>query len=290
MSGRFADERGFGLVEVLLSASLMLVVLGATLVAFNQFEIRNNTNQLQQDSQDQNRFAIDQLARQLRNLASPTDQQPLAIDRAEPYDLIFQTADPFDPTTQSGRNLRRVRYCLDTSDPSQQRLWTMSLPLATGLSTETACPGTTWANREVAAEHVVNRVTGQDRAVFAYDRSKLIEITHVRLELWVDVNPGKSPAESKLATSVFLRNQNRPPTASFTATPLGDRYLKLNGSASIDPEGDSLQFAWFDDTTKIGTGITCDCQATGTGVRTIKLIVLDQSQLTGDATEEVDVK
>ena len=41
------DESGFTLVEVLVVIGLMLMVLGATLTTFTQFEVTQRVNQLQ---------------------------------------------------------------------------------------------------------------------------------------------------------------------------------------------------------------------------------------------------
>src|SRR4051812_28806822 len=106
MMERLRAERGFTLVEVLLASSLMIVVLAATLTVFDQFVSTSNRNTAQNDAQDSARFSIDQVSRQLRNLALPTPQSPNSIDYASSTDLVFKTADP-------GR--RRVRYCLQTS-------------------------------------------------------------------------------------------------------------------------------------------------------------------------------
>src|SRR4051812_49781125 len=95
----------------------MIIVLGATLTVFEQFVTTSDRNTKQNDAQDTARFAIDQVARQLRNLALPTPQSPNSIGSASGNDLVFKTADP-------GR--RRVRYCLQTTAPystSNGALW-----------------------------------------------------------------------------------------------------------------------------------------------------------------------
>ena len=84
MSRLVREENGFTLVELLIVCVVMLVVLGATLTTLNSFQSNAETNARVNDSQDEARRATDQLARDLRNLASPTNEQPLAIKRAEP--------------------------------------------------------------------------------------------------------------------------------------------------------------------------------------------------------------
>ena len=54
------------------------------------------------------------------------------------------------------------------------------------------------------------------RPIFTYNAVGLQDITEVSATLFVDVNPGTTPAETQLGTSVYLRNQNRAPTALFS--------------------------------------------------------------------------
>ena len=76
----------------------------------------------------------------------------------------------------------------------------------------TACPGTGWTTTTVVAENVVNGT----RPIFTYNAAGLQDITEVSATLYVDVNPGTPPAETELQSSVYLRNQNRKPTALFS--------------------------------------------------------------------------
>jgi hypothetical protein len=70
-------------------------------------------------------------------------------------------------------------------------------------------------------------------------------ITNINAQLYVDRNPGKAPAELRVVSSVFLRNQNEAPVAEYTSTAAGSRTVILNGSASTDPEGRTLAYDWF---------------------------------------------
>src|SRR3954454_1250379 len=106
MSGRLSsEERGFTLVELLVAASLMIVVLGATLTSFNEFLNNNRRSNNQNDQQDVARRAVDQIVKQLRNLANPVNGTP-TIAAASDDAVIFQTTDP---------NKQWVGYCLQTS-------------------------------------------------------------------------------------------------------------------------------------------------------------------------------
>ena len=249
MSRLMGEESGFTLVELLFASVLMIVVLGATLAALTSVERTSATNVRQNDNQDQVRRALDGLSRELRNLASPTDELPEAIARATASDLIFQSVARTKPSpSANARNTQRVRYCVDAD---AKKLWrqeqTWSLVAAEPMPTATQCPAAPaaggWDTQRVAAENVVNGA----RPVFAYNAVEPTQITEIRASVFADATPGRAPGESELETSVFLRNQNRAPIAQFTAAVNGTSIL-LNGSQSSDPEQKALEYYWYDDT------------------------------------------
>jgi hypothetical protein len=93
-----------------------------------------------------------------------------------------------------------------------------------------------------------------------------------------------------LGSRVFLRNQNRAPVASCTATYAGNgRQVALNGSGSADPEGFNLkEFRWYADSnappsTPDMTGVVGIWNAPSAGAHTIQLQVRDQGDLTAMA-------
>ena len=73
------------------------------------------------------------------------------------------------------------------------------------------------------------------RPVFGYNATGLQDITEVSATLYVDVNPGKPPTETVLQSAVYLRNQNRKPTALFSVDVVNTAII-LNASESTDPE------------------------------------------------------
>jgi hypothetical protein len=241
------------------------------------------------DTQHQLRTGLDEMARQLRNLASPTPNQPQAVDKATPYDLVFQTVDPTGPNAGANTtNVRRVRYCLDAGDPSatlwmQGQTWTQSTPPAAPASGACPDPDARWTTTGKFGDGVVNRSSGRDRPVWAYNAEDPTRIVFLRMTLFVDTRPGREPGESTLSTGVFLRNQNRAPVAEFTATATGDRHVLLNGSSSYDPEGKPLSYDWYDGATLVGSGITVDYRAPAIGVRNLSLRIVDPAGLRTDA-------
>lgn len=293
---RLSDQEGFTLVELLTAMVLMLVMLTACLSTLDQFTVTSNKNQVQNQAQDGVRTATDILARQLRNLASPTPDQPQAIDYNGPYDLVFLSVNPVGPAVApNGTNSRRIRYCLDARNPNNEVLWRQIQTWSNSATpppppSTTSCPSTDagWNVAKVAvASNIVNESSGQNRPVWYYNSTTLATISSIETDLFVDASPGKKPGESRLTTGVFLRNQNRPPVASFTAQVTPNGHILLNGSASYDPEGQALpHYIWYDGGKKITEGVTLDYTASS-GAHSLQLRVLDPAGLQGVADPQV---
>lgn len=286
MSRVVGDERGVMLVELLVVMVLSGVVLGATLTTFTQFERTTGVNQRQTEAQEQVRVGLAGVARELRNLASPTNERPNAIVRAGAADLVFQSV--------SSTVTRRVRYCLDTAT---RRLW-RQVQVEPFSDPASACPDAAWGTRRDPVANVVNG----GRPVFAYNVEDPMGITEISTTLWVDVNPGAAPLETSLQTSIFLRNQNRRPTAVSSAA-LNGSSIVLNGSASSDPEGRSLRFYWYDRAVSgsaacgplpadlpqsgcVGTSIVMTYTPPTAGPRSLYLVVADPAGLVDEADDE----
>lgn len=268
---RGADQAGWTLVELLIATTLMLLILGATLGTFERFIANESLQQKQNDSQDAGRSAIDLLSKRLRNLASPRPPgvQSATLERATPTDLIFRTVSRNGPNSgQNVGNVYRVRYCQSTAQPNylmfQSQSWTSAVPPA--VPADTACPGAGWdaGTTIVAARDVRNSTTPTPRPIFSYGMTdgtsfttvpstRLAEVIAIRPDLFTDVNPGKPPVEVETKTSVFLRNQNRPPTANISVTVTG-QTVTLNAAGSVDPEEQLLTFYWKDGSTDLIQG------------------------------------
>jgi len=285
--GRLADESGMTLVELLVAVVIGGVVIGTTLGTFSQFERTTGTNQRLNDAQDQVRVGVAGLSRELRNLASPTNELPQAVVRADPGDLVFQSV--------SSTQTRRVRYCYDAAS---KRVWRQVQFEPFTLPSAGVCPQVAWGSQRSSVENVVN---GEARPVFTYDSDVLTAITEIAATLYVDVNEStRRPDETSLQTSVFLRNQNRSPVASFTADVTGATVI-LNGSASADPEGRALELYWYDEavaenlcgplpegvptTGCIGQGVVYNYTPPA-GARSLHLLVRDPGTLTDQAVSQ----
>jgi type II secretory pathway pseudopilin PulG len=304
--GAIRDEGGFTLVEMLVVTSLLIVVLSAVLGAFETFGKTSTTNQKINEAQDTVRVAIDSVTRELRNLASPTNELPLSILRADPNgkDLIFLSVAGNKPAgSLNARNTRQVRYCLDDAGVvyREEQTWTSATTPA--LPSSTACgpvAGDTWPTRRI----LVRNVTNGSRPLFSYNATATDAITDVAVSLWVDPDPGRTPTEIALQSAIFLRNQNRAPTAAFDIQVSGGTFV-LNASDSGDPEGRSLLFYWYDEARSdegcgseaslpagvpaagcIGTGLVFNYTPPSSGNRTIHVIARDPAGLQTTSTSK----
>lgn len=277
------DGGEISLIGLLVSSALSLIILGAVLTTFENAQSSANALTLRNDNQQMARAATDELALQLRNLASPTADQPQAVDRALPYDLIFQDVDPLGPNSgQNLSNVRRERWCLaaNASLYVQQQTWTSAtVPAAPA---DTACPGPSWPKTRVVVERVRNLASSPQVPVFAYNATSVTDISAIHVDLQLDVDAVRKPGPTRTATGIFLRNQNRRPVASFTAVPTAQGII-LNASASADPEGHVLRYSWLDGGTQIATGVTATFKPASGTVHQLSVVVTDPAGLSATA-------
>ena len=282
---RLADTRGSMLIELLVATTMMLVVITATLNAFDAFGTNAKRNEHLSDAVDNARAAMDAIAKQARNATAyqtTSSTTSASILRADPTDLVFKVVDPgTSPSAGNAYSVQSIRYCLDATN---RRLWRQRK--ADAVVPSTTCPDASWSTKDILATDVVNGT----RPVFGYDQSSLATITSIDMHLYVDTNPGKAPVESALNSGVFLRNQNRRPIASFTAIPGVGGHVQLNGSGSSDPEGGLLSYQWKDGATVIPlSGPVVDYVAPGLGSHTFTLTVTDAGSLDDTTSQTVSV-
>ncbi len=267
MAPKLSDERGVTLIELLVVVSLSIGVLTATLTTFDNFIRSDRDNNARNDTAQLAREALDVQARQLRNLAKRVASP--VIDTMSPYDLIFQTNDP---------QRTWMRYCLSTWSPASTargRLWMASLavpsattPTSVSAAMRSACPGTGWTTTGMVTDYVTNQRAGMDRPLFSYtcssgtactdDPSTYDQVVAITAQTILDTTPDAAPAELAVTSSVYLRNQNQPPVASFQATPSSaSRTVTLNASGSTDFEGRTLAYYWFKQQMPATASIDC---------------------------------
>ena len=265
------------LVELLTGMAISLLVLGGALTTFDGFNRNQRDNDARNQTTEEARTALDTQARQLRNLAKRVSSP--VIDTLSPYDLIFQTSDPARTW---------VRYCLNTStspaSTERGRVWTSELAVASSATASpvtsamrASCPGSGWTTTQVVADYVTNRRTGTARPMFQYSctvgttctasQATYDQIVNITAQLVVDTTPGYGPTELPVISSVFLRNQNQAPVASFVWTRSStSRTVILNAAGSTDYEGRTLDYYWFKTAMPLAASIDCaHPTVTGTG-------------------------
>ena len=305
---RAREERGYTIVELLVTSAVTILVLLATLGPLDALQQQTSANTRRNEDQDRARLTVDRLTRELRNAQSQT----YAIDRALEKDLIFQIADPHGAgTADNPKAIRRVRYCLDASNPNDATLyrqiqtWTGATPPVLP-DTALTCPFPSsgaaglWGQTAATVQDVVNysasiKKSPSDPSPPVFEPSSGKESSSLAVQLWIDPDTSREPRATHLRTGIFLRNQNFPPTASFTPYAQGGNTVVLNGSGSTDPEGDPLTYRWCDLTASpscsapIGDGAHLSVfsyQAPASGTRSFKLRVTDRAGLTSESAPQ----
>jgi prepilin-type N-terminal cleavage/methylation domain-containing protein len=298
-------QDGFTLIEVLVATTMSLVIFGATLSILVAFTNGATASTDRNDAQDRARLTIDLISRQLRNIASPISS-PKLIERATPYDLIFQTVN--SPNGSNTTGAERVRYCIpnDTSTGNasdevlieQTQTWTTSTPPSIPWGAN--CPDTT-SSQAVVIPYVTNRYLGRtDRPAFTYNDgtapSDLTDITTVQMDIFVNPTPTVTAAEAELRSAVYLRNELRAPVASFTDTPTGGGGVLLNAGPSYSPDGAALSYSWSCTSTVCPSSSTLTGSSNGlidwvpgAGTYTVQLTITDSTGLTDTTSQQVTV-
>ena len=245
---RLADQRGVSLPELIVVSLIAMIIIGATLTAAGAFNNVNQTTHTREQQLNHARVAMERGMRQLRNLARRISAPVIA--RATRSDFIFQTSDP---------SRTWVRYCLQTREDGKVWLWALAAPAAVTSTMSGPCPGSGWTLHDVVASSVTNTSPTGDYPLFRYgcvatapaacpaagSASDLNRINSVTMDLFIDDNTSRNPPASRLTSAVFLRNQNEPPIGEFGSVPVATRKVLLNASASLDPEGRTMRFMWF---------------------------------------------
>ena len=304
---RFARAHdGFTAVELVVAMTLGVGLFVAALSVLDVFQNDSRFNLLRNETQDNARTAVDRLARELRNVSAPSVKEAGALEQAETYALTFQTINstPVEKVPLEGNvtDAMRVRYCLNNTNPSDEILWRETTHWTSEkppeLPTSHACPDLNvfdWEHAEELVTHITNRIGGQEvRPLFVYGpsgASLTSQITAVIPTVYTDLNPGGRPGERLIGTTIYLRNQNRTPVASFTATELGPQRVYLDASESADPNGLALSYRWWDNGTSLNTtSQQYETPPLEKGTHTFKLEVQNPGGLASVAEKAFEVK
>ena len=297
------EEGGFSLPELLIAASLMIVVMGAIYGALNAFERSASRTTKQNDAQQEARAVTDLLSWHLRNLVMPANATGGPIEQSSSYDLVFQTITPSTTAGSNPTRVGRVRYCYDNSTPGSARIWlqtqTWTSASAPAIPSTVICPAPEWGNQRIIADHLVNQYSGQNRPAWATIRfpsssTDPADTVGIRSDLYVDVDPARPPVASRLTSGIALRNANRRPQAGFNATQVGT-HITLDASPSFDPEGQVLSYSWAVSggtcSPALGSTALADCGGLSQGASVnFTLTVTDPGGLTNSMTKPVTVQ
>jgi prepilin-type N-terminal cleavage/methylation domain-containing protein len=297
---RWGDQSGLTLVEMLVTLIISLLLFGAVLGALEVFATDTRYDQQRNEAQDDARSAIDRLTEELRNVAAPSAGAPGALEQAGAYNLVFQTVSASQVFGgQNASNQLRVRYCLDASTPTKERLWRQTQTWTTAsapatIPSTTSCPSAAWGSQAALVSNVTNQINGQSRPVFVYGpapATELSQLRSVKVDLFINVNPSrKRPGESELSDGTYLRNVLSPPVARFTLFQQRAK-VQLNASTSTDPNGQALSYQWFLDGVAI-SGATTQWYETGELTKvshTFMLTVTDTAGLSSSTEQTVTI-
>jgi prepilin-type N-terminal cleavage/methylation domain-containing protein len=296
---RVRSQDGFTLPEVLVTMAIGLIVFAATLNVLDVFSSDSQAMAQRNDAQNQARLAIDRIVRQLRNIASPAPTSAKLVERATPWDIVFETVGTPSSANPTGRE--RVRYCIpqDTNPGTagdevlyaQTQTWDTSGSDPGDQFSTTACPdlGVGGTNTTIVASNVMNRYQGAARDAFTF-ASDQGQIDTVGIDLFVNPTPRLADAQTQLQSAAFLRNQEQDPVAYFTYSALGSGSVLLNAGGSYSPTGDTLSYSWNCSPTPCSSTGAVFAWNPGHGTYTVTLTVTDQGGLSTQYPEQVTVQ
>jgi prepilin-type N-terminal cleavage/methylation domain-containing protein len=316
-------QDGFTLVELLVAMALSLVVFGATLTILDSFLRQSDAASKRLDAQDQARLAVDRIVHDLRNVSSPLTT-PKLLERATPYDVVFQTIGTPSGTNVSG--IQRVRYCVpqDSSGGSaslekliaQVQTWTTSSPAAdpwTSDPTQTiACPDLTFTPASgqpvstIIAHAVMNRYQQTSSyPAFSFNNgldsnsvaaADLPLISTIQVNVRVNPTPTLTGATTQIQSSAYLRNKQHAPVAQFSYTATGSGGVILNAGQSYSPDNEQLSYAWACTSSPCPAASSLSIASTGlvswkpgAGTYSVALTVTDQTGVQTTTTQQVTV-
>lgn len=254
MTARLRGQRGFTLTELLVAITISSLILGAAVTAWTSFLTQSTGAEKATDAQDTARLALDQMTIQLRSATSnaATGNQP--IEAAGAYSLVWLAPFPGASTVNNPFGLRHVRYCVDSSSPSNEKLWFQTAPFSTTSNRNWpatgSCPANSWPTAVQVGTNLVNVL--QNTPLFVTPTDSQGNVTDVNVNAVVDIDTNASPPASSVRSSVTLRNLNHAPVAAISCAAGLTGHALCDASGSTDSDNQTLTYAWKVDGSTVG--------------------------------------
>ncbi len=296
-------------MEMMIAILIASFVLGAATTLLTGVASLNGTTSRQVQAQDDARRTVDQIATQLRNATGPPGAAPIyspaSGSATGTTDLVFYVPAANANTTNNPRGLQWVRYCLDYSDTTNEKLWMQTSSYdstQSGPPSTASCPSSAWATQQLVVSSIVSMeatssTTGCSAlSTPAYYRCPFLpgvvaNGTHdMRTKLIIKGDSARS--NTTVTSSVDFRNVKSPPSTTMTCR-TQNKHIICDASASADPDGQAITFQWKrtgDSTWEAGqSGYIWDSGLLTSGTYTVTCRVTDSDGLYTDATQTVTV-
>ncbi|MEA2309051.1 MAG: hypothetical protein QOG41_1424 [Thermoleophilaceae bacterium] len=288
---RLRAQHGMALTELLAAIVVAGIVLGAAVTGFVSYLGQSAKADNTANAQDAARLALDQMAIQLRSAMSDSTVNNQPIESFGDYSLVWLAPSPTANLSSNPQGLLHIRYCLDMSTATNEKLWLQTAPFNGNTNRNwpntAACPSNAWPTKVQVAANLVNQL--QNKPLFVTPTDASGNATDVNVTALVDADPNTAPPATELRTSVTLRNLNHTPTAGLTCQAGQNGHALCDASISTDSDGQTLTYGWsMDGTLLTETSYRLDKSSLVSGSNhTFAVTVTDPGGLSATASQSL---